>query len=181
MTYTMPQLKPDTHFVAQLHETPFCVAEYRESLASLSNTGAIVEFSGHVRQSGDLSEVVALEIDHYPPLTHPALQHLIERASARWSLNGLYLFHRVGHVPLGDLIVWVGTASAHRADAFAAASFVMDKLKTDVPFWKKEISANGVDQWVKQKSQDRTKSAAHDAPSTRVPPHHALTDPNIAC
>lgn len=147
--------------IAKLCEQPFSVAPYRDTLSKLNNTGAVVEFSGHVRHSGDLNDVVALELDYYAPLTQPAMQQLLQQAAERWTLNGICICHRVGRINLGELIVWVGAASAHRAEAFAAANFLMDRLKTDVPFWKKEICAQGTSRWVTQKDRDRISSAAH--------------------
>lgn len=150
-----------------LHDTAASITAHRDQLrTNLSKhveSGALVEFSGHVRQSGDLAQVVALEIDYYAPLTQPALNQLAQTAMAHWPLNHLRLLHRVGRVALGELIVWVAAASAHRADAFAAASFVMDRLKTDVPFWKKEIAETGEGHWVQQKASDRHASAQHHA------------------
>lgn len=159
--HAQPQPNPPTTLIAQLYEQHFCVAPHRETLSALNNTGALVEFSGQVRQTGDIQKVIALEIDYYAPLTQPAMTELLVQASQRWSLNGIGICHRVGRVNLGELIVWVGAASAHRQAAFAAASFVMDRLKTDVPFWKKEINAQGKAHWVKQKNSDRLSSAAH--------------------
>jgi len=135
----------------------------REALSTDCSIGAVVEFSGQVRNNGDLSQVIALDIDYYEPLTRPALKQLAQTAGRRWPLSSLCLLHRVGHVTLGEPIVWLGVASPHRADAFAAATFVMDRLKTDVPFWKKEISAQGQTGWVHQKHADCLASASHDA------------------
>lgn len=151
-----------TYINCHLSAEPLCVTDRRNALQGLPNVGALVEFSGHVRQSGDLSNVQALEIDYYAPMTEAALKALAERAARTWSVRGIYIAHRVGTVPLGGLIVWVGVASEHRLEAFTAASFIMDRLKTDVPFWKKEIDTDGQSRWVRQKQSDTEASRAHE-------------------
>ena len=114
--------------------------------------GAIVTFTGIVRDSatGDLA---AMEIEHYPGMTERALTAIANEAMARWSLADCLVIHRYGRLGPMDPIMMVATASRHRADAFAAATFLMDYLKSRAPFWKKEISESGAD-WVAARDED---------------------------
>ncbi|MFO8141612.1 MAG: molybdenum cofactor biosynthesis protein MoaE [Marinobacter sp.] len=134
-------------------------AEYQALRAHGSGTGAVVTFSGLVRHSGDLSGVTVLFLEHYPGMTEQVIQGLIDEASQRWDVQQARVIHRVGRLALSDQIVFVGVCSAHRGDAFAACSFIMDALKTSAPFWKKEITGDG-EHWVEQKASDRDRSQA---------------------
>lgn len=134
-------------------------AEYRALRAHGPDTGAVVTFSGLVRDSGDLSGVTGLFLEHYPGMTEQVIQGLIDDASQRWDVQQARVIHRVGRLALSDQIVFVGVCSAHRGDAFAACSFIMDALKTSVPFWKKEITGEA-EHWVEQKASDRDRSQA---------------------
>jgi molybdopterin synthase catalytic subunit len=120
--------------------------------------GAIVTFTGLVR---DLAEeaLQGLELEHYPGMTEKALERIVEQARQRWALGPIVLRHRVGRLLPGDNIVFVGVASAHRRAAFEAAQFIMDYLKRDAPFWKKELLA-GSQRWVAQKDADLSAAAA---------------------
>jgi molybdopterin synthase catalytic subunit len=120
--------------------------------ARQDNAGAVVSFSGIVRDvaSGDLD---AMEIEHYPGMTEKALAKIAAEAMARWSLNDAFILHRHGRMGQGDTIMMVATAARHRADAFAAAEFLMDYLKSRAPFWKKEITAAGT-AWVAARDED---------------------------
>lgn len=113
--------------------------------------GAIASFTGLVRGDGDLS---ALTLEHYPGMSEAALTHLAEKAGARWSLSGVILVHRVGRLEAGARIVFVATASPHRAAALEACAFLIDRLKTDAPFWKKESFSDGRETWVEARSTD---------------------------
>ena len=128
-------------------------AEYSRLRDSGAGTGAIATFTGLVRDSGDLDGVTGLYLEHYPGMTEQVIEDLIRQARARWELRAVRVIHRVGRLKLTDQIVFVGVASAHRADAFAACQFLMDILKTSVPFWKKELTEDG-DHWVEQKDSD---------------------------
>ncbi|MDF0605562.1 molybdopterin synthase catalytic subunit MoaE [Neisseriaceae bacterium TC5R-5] len=126
-------------------------------IAALSGNpacGAVVSFSGLVRDYGDSQQVVALELQHYPGMTEKALQAIVAQARQRWALQAVTLIHRIGYLALGEPIVLVVVASSHRSDAFAAAEYLMDYLKQDAPFWKKEISADGSARWVDAKHSD---------------------------
>jgi molybdopterin synthase catalytic subunit len=115
--------------------------------------GAVVTFTGLVRNQSALGPVEAVELEHYPGMTEASLQALVEEAGHRWPLLGVTVFHRIGRLPAGAPIVLVAVASAHREAAFQAASFLMDYLKTRAPFWKREW-VNGVAHWVEAKASD---------------------------
>jgi molybdopterin synthase catalytic subunit len=112
--------------------------------------GGVASFTGIVRGANGLS---ALELEHYPGMTEAALQALAEAAAARWPLLGAIVIHRVGRISPGERIVFVGTASAHRAAALESCAFLIDRLKTDAPFWKKEHFADTA-QWVEARASD---------------------------
>ena len=132
-------------------------AEYEALRGTGPGTGAIVTFSGLVRDSGDLSGVTGLFLEHYPGMTEQVIQGLIDEAGRRWDVRRARVIHRVGRLALADQIVFVGVCSAHRGDAFAACEFIMDALKTSAPFWKKEITREG-EHWVEQKESDVARS-----------------------
>ncbi|PTX54929.1 molybdopterin synthase subunit MoaE [Litoreibacter ponti] len=116
-----------------------------------TDIGAIVSFTGVTRDvSGGLSE---MQIEHYPGMTERAITQICEEAQKRWSLADVLVIHRHGLMQAGDNIMMVATASRHRTDAFAAADFLMDYLKSRAPFWKKEVTAQGAD-WVESKQDD---------------------------
>jgi molybdopterin synthase catalytic subunit len=117
-------------------------------------SGAICTFVGLVRDFGDSEGVTGMYLEHYPGMTEHCLQQIIDQANSRWSINNARIIHRVGQLNLSEQIVFVGISSAHRADAFAACEFIMDYLKTDAPFWKKETSIDG-SHWVKAKQSDK--------------------------
>ena len=126
-------------------------AEANRFSRDLKGVGAVVTFSGLVRDNGGL--LTAMEIEHYPGMTEKAISAIMEEAVARWGLADALVIHRYGVMRSGEPIMMVATAASHRADAFAAAEFLMDYLKSRAPFWKKEISANGAD-WVAAKDSD---------------------------
>lgn len=120
--------------------------------ARQENAGAVVSFSGIVRDvaTGDLD---AMEIEHYPGMTEKALAKIADEAMSRWQLADSFILHRHGRMGQGETIMMVATASRHRADAFAAAEFLMDYLKSRAPFWKKEITGEGA-AWVAARDED---------------------------
>lgn len=115
--------------------------------------GAIVTFTGLVRELSNTTQLQALYLEHYPGMTEKALQSIVDQARERWPLGQVTLIHRIGRLALNEQIVFVGASSPHRADAFAAVEFMMDYLKQDAPFWKKEITSSG-EHWVEQKTSD---------------------------
>lgn len=137
------------------------VAEYARLKDSGAGTGAIVTFTGLVRDSGDMQGVTGLYLEHYPGMTEQVITDLIRQASERWDVRKARVIHRVGRLDLQDQIVFIGVCSAHRADAFAACQYLMDALKTSAPFWKKEITESG-EHWVEQKATDITRSQSWD-------------------
>ena len=112
--------------------------------------GAIVTFTGVVRDDGGLSR---MEIEHYPGMTERAIETISREALNRWKLKDVLVIHRYGPMAPGEAIMMVATAATHRADAFAAAEFLMDYLKSRAPFWKKELTAEGAE-WVAAKDED---------------------------
>lgn len=126
-------------------------AEVRTFSDAAQGAGAIVTFSGLVRDEG--GTLSAMEIEHYPGMTEKALAKIRDEAMGRWSLADALIIHRFGALKPGEQIMMVATASRHRADAFAAAEFLMDYLKSRAPFWKKERGADG-ESWVAAKSED---------------------------
>lgn len=118
-----------------------------------SNTGAVATFNGLCRSEN--GALTALELEHYPAMAERALIDIAQKALDHWPLFGIALIHRYGVMRPGDEIVFVAAASRHREAALEAVGFVMDYLKTDAPFWKKEHSADKQDgRWVKAKSSD---------------------------
>ncbi|MEO0693061.1 MAG: molybdenum cofactor biosynthesis protein MoaE [Pseudomonadota bacterium] len=119
--------------------------------AAQSASGAVVTFSGIVRDvSGGLS---AMEIEHYPGMTERALTDIAREAMQRWSLEDALVIHRHGTLSVGEQIMMVATAARHRKDAFEAAEFLMDYLKSRAPFWKREVTSDGAD-WVAARDED---------------------------
>jgi molybdopterin synthase catalytic subunit len=125
-------------------------AELAQFAAAHTQAGGIASFIGQVR-AGD--SVEALELKHYAPLTLPGMSALAAQAGARWELAGLLVIHRSGEMLPGDPIVLVAAAARHRRDAFAAAEFVMDHLKSESWFWKREKAA-GAWRWVEPRAED---------------------------
>jgi len=118
---------------------------------SVEGAGAVVSFTGVVRDvSGGLS---AMEIEHYPGMTEKALGAIRADAMQRWQLVDALVIHRFGRLDAGEVIMMVATASRHRKDAFEAAEFLMDFLKSRAPFWKKEVTTDGAD-WVVSRDED---------------------------
>ncbi|PLL14407.1 molybdenum cofactor biosynthesis protein MoaE [Tabrizicola sp. TH137] len=126
--------------------------EARAFAAGAAGAGAVVTFTGLVRGDGGM---VAMEIEHYPGMTERAINVILRQAAERWSLTDALVIHRHGRLAVGEAIMMVATAAPHRADAFAAAEFLMDYLKSRAPFWKKEIGPDGA-AWVAAKEADET-------------------------
>ena len=126
--------------------------------AAATDVGAVVSFTGLVRDHNEGSPVFALELEHYPGMTERSITGIIAQARARWPLGAVRVIHRVGHLRPGDPIVFVGVAAAHRAAAFEAAAFVMDYLKTRAPFWKREHTDSGP-RWVESRCADARAAA----------------------
>lgn len=125
--------------------------EYASLKVRADNAGGIVMFVGLVRDLPD--GLLQMTLEHYPQMTEKALANIIADAKQRWPLQAVRIIHRVGNLQPSDQIVFVGVTSAHRAAAFSAAEFIMDYLKTQAPFWKKEKQTNN-EQWVEAKDSD---------------------------
>lgn len=137
----------------RVQEEPFDFgAEANAFATGRTDAGAVVTFTGIVRDlaRGDLDRMV---IEHYPGMTERALEKIEADARARWDLRDVLIIHRYGAMGPGDMIMMVATASPHRVDAFEAAAFLMDFLKSRAPFWKKEITQSGAE-WVASKAED---------------------------
>lgn len=118
-----------------------------------SDIGAIVTFSGLVRDRSEQQDLVALELEHYSGMTEKSLQAIADMAMQKWDIDDLAIVHRVGRLEPADNIVLVVVISAHRKQAFDACEFLMDHLKTQAPFWKKEITRQG-ETWVEARQSD---------------------------
>ena len=129
------------------------VAEQARLTAGRSDVGAVAAFTGLCRSEGET--LSALELEHYPGMAEAKLRETAEAALARWPLDGVVVIHRHGRIEPGERIVFVAAASRHRDAAFDACRFVMDYLKTDAPFWKKEHRMDGGDGgWVDARDAD---------------------------
>ena len=141
----------------RLQQEPFdAAAEARVLTHGRTDIGAVVTFTGICRGDENGEPIAALTLEHYPGMAEAEIGRHIEAAERRWSLRGVTVIHRYGRIAPGEDIVMVVTASSHRHDAFAAAEFLMDYLKTRAPFWKRvERAASGsVSGWVDAKSTD---------------------------
>jgi molybdopterin synthase catalytic subunit len=118
--------------------------------------GAVSSFAGLVRGDDGLA---AMTLEHYPAMTLPALQAIADEAARRWLLAGVIVIHRHGRLMPGDRIVFVGTASSHRAAALESCAFLIDWLKTEAPFWKREEWGDGSARWVEARAEDDTAKA----------------------
>jgi molybdopterin synthase catalytic subunit len=146
---------------------PFDAAREEASLTQgRCDIGALVSFTGLCRdEKGALN---ALELEHYPGMAEEEIARVAEAAMARWPLLGATVIHRYGLIRPGEKIVLVCVAAGHRGDAFAAAEFLMDYLKTSAPFWKKEHRADGsAGDWVEAKAADDAAAARWSLPQAR--------------
>jgi molybdopterin synthase catalytic subunit len=123
-----------------------------------NNVGAAVTFTGHVRGDDDLT---ALTLEHYSGMTEREIARCIDAAEKRWPLLGSTIIHRIGTLVPGDPIVLVAVASTHRKDAFSAAEFLMDYLKTRAPFWKEEVRRDQA-RWVESRASDEERAKRWD-------------------
>ena len=142
-------------------------AEIAALSAGRSDVGAVASFVGLVRAdkvAGEGSAVSAMTLEHYPGMTEKSLEAIVVEAGSRWQLLGTRVIHRFGRLAPGERIVFVGVASSHRGDAFAACEFIMDYLKTRAPFWKKEDTPEG-GRWVDAREADDSAAARWDTPA----------------
>lgn len=135
-----------------VQDKPFDLGdESRAFAAGAAGAGAIVTFTGLVRDNG--GSLRAMQIEHYPGMTERAIAAMMDQACTRFRLTDALVIHRFGALAPAEPIMMVATAAPHRADAFAAADFLMDYLKSRAPFWKKEIGPEGAG-WVAAKDED---------------------------
>jgi molybdopterin synthase catalytic subunit len=128
-------------------------AEVAALRAGDAGVGAVVAFVGTVREHSDGQSVSRMELEHYPGMTEAAIEAMIDAAARRFDIRAARVVHRIGVLEPSDQIVLVAVSSAHRGQAFAACEFLMDYLKTQAPFWKKESTAEG-SYWVDARSSD---------------------------
>ena len=127
-------------------------AEADAFAAGRKDMGAVVTFTGVVREDPS-APLEVMDIEHYPGMTERAIGKIAEEAKERWSLGDVLVIHRYGPMQAGERIMMVATAAPHRVDAFEAAEYLMDYLKSRAPFWKKEVTAEGAN-WVDAKDDD---------------------------
>jgi len=146
-------------------QTPFqpwqLLAEHettRERTHGAGSVGACATFIGTMRDFNEGDDVVGMSLEHYPGMTEKQLDKIIERAQQQWSLLDTLIVHRVGDLDPGDPIVLTAVWSAHRADAFEACRFLMEALKSEATFWKKERLKNAPDRWVAKNTPGYTNS-----------------------
>lgn len=128
-------------------------AEIKRMRLGRPDTGAVASFIGQVRDLNDGSNVSSMVLEHYPGMTEKALAAIVEQAKQRWDIFDALVVHRVGTLQPTEQIVLVVVSGAHRGEVFAACEFIMDYLKTEAPFWKKEQTAEG-ERWVESRSSD---------------------------
>lgn len=147
----------------EVREQDFDLGEEYQALVDASeNSGAQVVFTGRVRHFSDIASIKALVLSHYPGMTEKVIKDICERACQRWKIQAVRVIHRIGELRPNDQIVMVGVSSEHRADAFSGAEFIMDALKTEALFWKKEQLADGRERWLDMKTEDQQRAAQWD-------------------
>lgn len=142
-------------FIAVQTEDFNIQAEYDAMRSQNQEDGAVVFFTGLVRDFNQGNDVTGLFLEHYPGMTEKSLEKICIQARERWDINRIRLIHRVGQLELGDQIVFVAVSGKHRESAFDTCRFIMDYLKNQAPFWKKETTTQG-DIWVQALEKDKT-------------------------
>ncbi|HEY3698560.1 MAG TPA: molybdopterin synthase catalytic subunit MoaE [Spongiibacteraceae bacterium] len=132
--------------------------EIRNLREASGTTGAVASFVGVVSDRNDGADIESLLLEHYPGMTEKSIVAIIAQAKQRWPLLAVKVIHRIGKLQRADQIVFVGVASRHRGAAFAACEYIMDFLKTQAPFWKKEKTSAG-ERWVDARSTDTEATA----------------------
>ena len=141
--------------------------EIAQLRAGNPKVGAVVGFVGTVRDMNDGLEVAAMELEHYPGMTEKAILAIVEQARARWPVSAALVIHRVDPLLPQEQIVLVAVSSSHRGEAFAACEFIIDYLKTEAPFWKKEDTPEGA-RWVDARDSDATALDKWTAPENAM-------------
>lgn len=137
------------------HEDFDAGAEINRMRMARPDTGAVAAFVGQVRDLNEGDAVSGMTLEHYPGMTEKALEGIVEQAKSRWDIFDALVIHRIGELKPLDQIVLVVVSGAHRGEAFAACEFIMDYLKTEAPFWKKEQTGRG-DRWVEARTSDES-------------------------
>jgi len=142
------------NLTVRIQEADFDIAREISALTKgRTDIGAVVSFSGVCRGTEGVETIAALTLEHYPAMAEAEITRHAETAMSRWPLTGVTIIHRVGRITPGENIVLVLTASQHRQAAFQSAEFLMDYLKANAPFWKREESAAGTS-WVEARGHD---------------------------
>ena len=141
-----------------IQEDSFSISKMILELSEKDNVGAVVSFSGYVREFSKEKQLKYMELEYYPGMTEKALESIVQKAKSHWDIEQTTIIHRVGKLLPKDIIVGVIVSSRHRSNAFKACEFIIDFLKTDAPFWKKEISDKG-EVWVSERQEDIIKKA----------------------
>jgi molybdopterin synthase catalytic subunit len=136
-----------------IQEDSFSISKMILELSEKDNVGAVVSFSGYVREFSKEKQLKYMELEHYPGMTEKALESIVQKAKSHWGIEQTTIIHRVGKLLPKDIIVGVIVSSRHRSNAFKACEFIIDFLKTEAPFWKKEISDKG-EVWVSERQED---------------------------
>ena len=151
----MSQMNPS--ILVKVQKDQIAVGSLIDKLMDLSEregeVGAITTFIGRVRGKEETRQVDELFLEHYPMMTEKKITKIVCNACDKFSINGCIVVHRIGKLVPGELIVFVGVTSRHRKDAFEACSYVMDFLKTEAPFWKKEKGSKG-EKWISSRDTD---------------------------
>ena len=148
----------------RIQQADFDVAQEIAALSKgRTDVGAVVTFSGICRGSENGEPIAALALEHYPGMAEAEIGRHADEALSRWALQGLTIIHRFGRIAPGENIVLVVTASSHRQAAFEAAEFLMDYLKTNAPFWKREESEKGTS-WIEARDHDDAATARWTKP-----------------
>lgn len=151
-------------------------AEVAALRAGRAQVGAVACFVGTVRDINQGSGVSTMTLEHYPGMTEKSLQGIVDRAMQRWRLDDALVIHRVGELKPTDQIVLVAVTSAHRGEAFSACEFIMDWLKTQAPFWKKEVTPQG-SRWVDARESDEAAAARWGPVDSPLSAGTSPTDP----
>lgn len=128
--------------------------QYKAMRQNSISDGAIVTFTGLVRDFNDDGSVSSIFIEHYPKMTQKSLEKICVEAKSKWKLGQVRIIHRIGMLEASEQIVFVGVSSTHRNNAFSAAEFIMDYLKVSAPLWKQEGTSTGM-KWVASKESDK--------------------------
>ena len=141
-------------FTVSIQTQDFDVSQELAALrAGDARVGAVCAFLGTVRERNDGSAVASMELEHYPGMTEKSISAMMDQAQKRFDIYAARVIHRVGLLHPEDQIVWVAVTSAHRGESFKACEFLMDYLKTQAPFWKKEVTPEGA-RWVDARVSD---------------------------